>query len=108
MFVVAKQFSERPKLVGKTGIQIHHLHYGVVLVLLAVIAELFLGKNYWTIIFQGLGLGLILDEFISSLMLPEHRSIGLALYRRSFKGTLLLFLFLTFVLLTGAALYLQR
>src|SRR4051812_39595563 len=79
MFVWAKKFAEKPRLVGKTGIQIHHLHHGILLIFLAAAGLLFLGKNTWVILVLGLGLGMVLDEFISSLMLPEDRPFGLAL-----------------------------
>ena len=104
MFVVAKKFAERPKLIG-TGIQVHHLHYGIILLLISTAGLLLFGKNTWVVILHGLGLGLIFDEFISSLNLPEHRALGLKLYRASFVGTLMLFSAIVIVIILGGLLY---
>jgi hypothetical protein len=98
-FLIAhKKVFEQP-LKTKSGFQIHHLHYGVVLVFLGTILSLFIVKNVEIIILQGLGLGLIFDELISSLLLPEDRLVGLEIYRKAFKSTFILFFLVSALLI---------
>lgn len=76
----------------KTGLQIHHLHYGVVLIFIASQLLLFTGNSIYVIILLGLGLGLVLDEFIPSLYMPGDRPLELRVYRQALGKTLILFL----------------
>ncbi|OGI82217.1 hypothetical protein A3I95_00570 [Candidatus Nomurabacteria bacterium RIFCSPLOWO2_02_FULL_44_12] len=88
--------------------QIHHLHYGLVLIFVGTIILLFFGRNFWVIIFLGYGLGLAFDEFIGSLRLPEYRPLGLEIYKKAFKPTLALFLIVSLLLLGTALMYFYK
>jgi hypothetical protein len=61
------------------------------------------GKGFLCLAFLGLGLGLILDEFLPSLQMPGNRPLELELYRRTLWPTLALF---AAVGLTALGLYL--
>ncbi len=83
----------------KTGLQIHHAHYGILFILLASIILLFSGESVLVIILLGLGLGLILDEFIPSLLMPGDRPLELEVYKGSFLKTVFLFLIVIAIIL---------
>jgi len=91
LFYIAKDYFKKPFLRTKTGLQIHHLHYGILLVFIATLILLFLGKNIYVVVLLGLGLGLILDLFISSLIMKTNRRIELKVYKKTFTKTLILF-----------------
>lgn len=92
LFYVASHTFDRAFTRDKTGLQVHHAHYGILFVLIGIIALLFTGKNDFIIALLGLGLGLILDEFIPSLLMPGNRPLELEVYRKSFLKTVFLFL----------------
>lgn len=88
---LAKNYMEKPFLRTKTKLQIHHLHYGIILVFIASLLLLFLGKNIYVTILLGLGLGLMLDLFIPSILMKSDRKTELEVYRKTFIKTLILF-----------------
>ena len=68
----------------------HHLHWGIVLILIGVILLLLSKKDGTAIILFGIGLGFIMDLFIPSLQLETDREKELMVYRNSFIPTPLL------------------
>ena len=98
LFYIAKYKFDKPFTREKTGLQVHHLHFGVIFTMIAVITML-LTKTENTYIWAllGLGLGLIVDEYIPSLLLPGNRPIELGVYDKSFKPTVILFLFVVVI-----------
>jgi hypothetical protein len=95
---VKRKAFEKP-IKTQTGLQIHHLHYGLIFIFCSAVVLLFEGNKSIVILLLGLGLGLVFDEFISSLKLVEHRPLGLEIYSQSFKGTLILFVTISSALL---------
>ena len=92
LFFIAPYIFDKPFSRTRTGLQIHHAHYGILFVLIANIFLIFDIKNNFIIALLGLGLGLILDEFIPSLLMPGERGLELEIYKKSFLKTILLFL----------------
>jgi len=90
LFFLASHYFHKPLLRTKTGLQVHHLHYGVVLLLIAALILLFSGESKTVIAL--LGLGLMLDLFIPSLLMEGDRPRELEAYKKSLFGTILLFL----------------
>ncbi|MBU0958860.1 MAG: hypothetical protein KKB31_02830 [Nanoarchaeota archaeon] len=84
----------------KTKLQIHHLHYGLIILTLASFLILFTGENYYVIGLLGFGLGFALDEFIPALLMPGNRPIELKAYGEGFKPTLILLIILILLLLS--------
>lgn len=76
----------------KLGLQIHHMHHGIILLLIGNITLLVAGLSPFVIILSGLGLGLIMDEYIASLILPGDREVELQVYQKSARKTTYLFL----------------
>ncbi|MEI8249050.1 MAG: hypothetical protein WCG07_00965 [Candidatus Taylorbacteria bacterium] len=93
LFYIAKHTFNTPFTRTKTGLQVHHLHYGALFTMIAVITMLLTHTQspyIWALL--GLGLGLIIDEYIPSLLLPGDRPVELGVYDKSFKPTVILFL----------------
>lgn len=76
----------------KSGLQIHHIHYGILFILTASFILLFSGKNNYVMALLGLGLGLCLDEFTPALLMPWNRKVELEVYEKGFISTLIIFL----------------
>ncbi len=90
LFYAASRLFDKPLLRTKTGLQIHHLHYGIAYIFVASLLILFLSANIYAIVFLGLGLGCMLDEFIASLMMPGDRPLELRVYRNALSKTAIL------------------
>jgi hypothetical protein len=81
----------KTELREKTGLQIHHGHWGIIFIFISSMALLFFEKNIFSTSFMGLGLGLLLDEVIPSLMMPsKDRVFELEVYKKAQKSTILL------------------
>ena len=75
----------------KTGLQIHHAHWGLIFIFVSSLWLVFAEKNMYIILLAGLGWGLILDEIIPHLRMPsDDRALELEVYRKSTKPTLIL------------------
>ena len=81
------------------GVRFHHLHFGIITVVVAAVILIFSGANIFSVGFLGIGLGLILDEFIPSLLIPHQEPLSTKLYLSSLRGTTILFAAITVVLL---------
>ena len=73
-----------------TGLTIHHFHFGMLLLLIAILLLVFFKKNDYTIGLTGLGLGITLDQFVPSLLLQTGRAEEVAVYFDSLFGTIIL------------------
>lgn len=91
LFYIAKHKFNAPFTRTKTGLQVHHLHFGVIFLVVAVEMLLISGQSYFFWILLGLSMGLIIDEYIASLMLPGNRPLELDIYDKAFKPTVVLF-----------------
>jgi hypothetical protein len=96
---IAKNYMKNPFLRMKTKLQIHHLHHGIILVLIASLILIFLGNNIYVTILLGLGLGLMLDLFIPSLMIKSNREEELKVYKKTFLKTSILFVVIILIIL---------
>ena len=72
--IVLLRGGEVSVLRGITGYSVHHSHYGILLVLIGVLAFLFVQAREISLVLSGLGLGSILDSFVSSLMPSVSRA----------------------------------
>ena len=92
LFYIAKHKFNTPFTRTKSGLQVHHLHFGVIFTMIAVTIMLLTHtENIYVWALLGLGLGLIVDEYIPSLLLPGDRPVELAVYDKAFKPTVVLF-----------------
>jgi hypothetical protein len=91
LFLFRKKF-DRPYLREKTKLKIHHLHYGMIFLILASFILLFYGKNNYVVFFLGLGLGLMYDEFIPALIMKSNRKDEMNVYRKALIPTAIMFL----------------
>ncbi len=99
LLFMKSRFFEKPFLREKTGLKIHHIHYGILISLIATIFLLFIEKNVYITTALGLGMGLMCDEFIPLLLAKSKRSDEITAYRKSFKSTLILFVILIILLI---------
>ncbi len=76
---------------GLTGFKVHHSHYGVIILTVAVILLIFYEVSSLTIAVAGLGLGLALDSFISSLFPSLNRAGEIVNYSGNLIPTMILF-----------------
>ena len=98
LFYIAPHVLKEPFTRTKTGLQVHHMHYGILFVLVASVTLLLNGESIFVVVLLGLGLGLMLDEFIPSLLLAGDRQLELEVYRKSFSKTVYLFLIIILVI----------
>ncbi|MFH1162342.1 MAG: hypothetical protein V1696_03690 [Candidatus Jorgensenbacteria bacterium] len=94
LFLLAPHVFNKMALRTRTGLQIHHLHYGIVLIFLASLLFLMESESVFVLVLLGLGLGLVLDEFIASLLMPGDRPLELEVYRKSLFPTAAIFSFI--------------
>ena len=97
-----EKFFDKPILREKTGLKIHHMHYGMIVLLIAITFLLFIEKNIYITTAMGLGMGLMFDEFIPALLMKSKRKDEMIVYKKSFLPTLIMFaiLIMLLVLLT--------
>lgn len=87
LFIISKPL-EQITPYTREGLKFHHFHYGMMLLVVGILGLLLLGNTNFTIILTGLGLGTALDEFFTSLNLPEPEPTVTKLYQKSFLPTL--------------------
>jgi hypothetical protein len=95
LYYIHRVYFKESKIRIKSKLQIHHLHYGAVFLL--IVAFIFIGKNNYSMAL--FGFGLILDEFVPSLLMPGNRKVELQVYGKGFIPTLIIFLLIFFILL---------
>ncbi|KKT96301.1 MAG: hypothetical protein UW97_C0016G0001 [Parcubacteria group bacterium GW2011_GWA2_45_15] len=99
LFYALSHTFDKPFTRTRTGLQVHHIHYGIIFILIGTLVLLFNGSSDTVIILLGLGLGLMLDELIPSLLIPGNRPLELEVYKSSFSATFMLFLGIVFLVL---------
>jgi hypothetical protein len=82
-----------------TGLSVHHYHYGIILLTMAVILLIFYKISSLTIILAGLGLGSTLDSFISSLFPSINRAQEIVNYNLNLIPTIVLFVGVIFLII---------
>ena len=90
LFFIAPLYFKRPLTRSVLKLRWHHLHWGIILILVGTIFLLLSGKNGVAIILFGIGLGFTIDLFIPSLQLETDREKELVVYRNSLIPTLFL------------------
>jgi len=98
LYYLYRDYFKISALRKKSGLQIHHIHYGIFIILVASFILLFFGKNNYVISLLGLGLGLCLDEFIPALLMPWNRKVELGAYEKGFISTLILLVVIILIL----------
>ena len=83
-----------------TGLNIHHYHYGILLVLIATLLLIFHKKSSLAIILAGLGFGTYFDGFLSRLFTQTARTVEIFNYNKNFIPTTILFTFLLIITIT--------
>ena len=91
LFSVVPIYFKRPLTRSVLKLSWHHLHYGILLTLAGVILLLYFHKNTIVTILLGIGLGLMMDLFIPSLLLETNREEELVVYKKSLVPTIFLF-----------------
>jgi hypothetical protein len=74
-----------------TGLQIHHYHYGIIILAIALLVYLFLSKNRIVVALLGFGLGSILDSFVSGLLVSHNRMQEIINYNMNLWNTIIIF-----------------
>jgi hypothetical protein len=97
IFLISKPLSEIT-VHTREGAKFHHLHFGVVVLFVGILLVLTYGKNNVSLAFLGFGFGMIIDEYIPSLYLPEPEPFTSTLYRQSFAKTAILALVLAVII----------
>lgn len=88
-----------------SGWRTHHHHYGVLLLSLGILVMIASNNSLPSLVPTGIGLGLVMDEFIASLFLTHKEPEGSRLYRRSLSWTIALFCTIALLLLLLGRLY---
>lgn len=88
-----------------SGWRTHHHHYGILLLTLGVLVMIASNNSPSSLVPTGIGLGLVMDEFVASLFLTHKEPEGSRLYRRSLSWTVTLFCTITLLLLLLARLF---
>jgi len=104
-FALSRKSFHNIELRQKSGLQIHHGHWGFLFALIAMFLFVFLDiRDIWTFGLTGLGWGLMLDEIPPMLKMPTPgRDIELDVYAKTQKaafviiGSLALISFLLFL-----------
>lgn len=73
-----------------TSLNVHHMHYGIVALVVGILLLLFWRRTLLTIIVGGVGVGLVLDAFIPSLLLSTTREQEIAAYTKGLIPTVVL------------------
>ena len=106
-FAVNRLSFERMPLREKSGLNIHHGHWGFLLAFISMNLLVFGIHNILSIGLAGFGWGLMLDEIIPMLKMPSPgRTLELAIYDSSRRPTIILMV--AVVLLALALFLLQR
>ncbi|MGA9779318.1 MAG: hypothetical protein ACLPRE_10460 [Limisphaerales bacterium] len=90
-FALNRLSFHRPTLRQKSGLNIHHGHWGFLLAFISMILLVFGVYNVCSIGLAGLGWGLMLDEIVPMLKMPSPgRTLELEVYDRSKSATIVL------------------
>lgn len=89
IYFLSKPYRQMAEYI-RQGPKIHHLHVGFMIMFVGILALLVSGKNAYSISLLGLGCGMVTDEFIPSLYIPEQEPLVNSLYRKYFVQTVAL------------------
>ncbi len=84
-------FEKISNIRDKSGLQIHHGHWGLLWIFISSIYFIFGDKNIYIIFLAAFGWGLLMDEIIPALKTPStDREAELQIYSKSTKPTMIL------------------
>jgi hypothetical protein len=90
-FAMNRSLFHRTRLRDKSGLNIHHGHWGLLMVLISTWMLVFGLRDYASIGLAGLGWGLMLDEVIPMLKMPSPgRNLELDVYGKTKNATSIL------------------
>jgi hypothetical protein len=90
-FALNRPSFHRLTLRQKSGLNLHHGHWGFLLAFISMILLVFGVYNDLSIALAGLGWGLMLDEIVPMLKMPSPgRTLELEIYSRSRSATIIL------------------
>jgi len=90
-FNIKRSSFDRTPLREKSGLNIHHGHWGFLLAMISAFMLVFGWRNAASIGLVGLGFGLMLDEIVPMLKMPSPgRDLELEAYGKSRNATILL------------------
>jgi hypothetical protein len=90
-FALNRPSFHRLTLRQKSGLNLHHGHWGFLLAFISMILLVFGVYNDLSIGLAGLGWGLMLDEIVPMLKMPSPgRTLELEIYSRSRSATIIL------------------
>jgi hypothetical protein len=90
-FALNRSLFHRTRLRSKSGFNIHHGHWGLLLAMTSTWMLVFGFHNYISIGLAGFGWGLMLDEIIPMLKMPSFgRNLELDVYGKSRNSTIIL------------------
>lgn len=81
------------------GLNIHHIHYGIVFILIASILVIIEIQKIYILALLGFGLGFMLDDFIPSLLIKSDRKKEIRTYSKSFMPTIILIILIIIIVL---------
>jgi len=84
---------------ASTGLNIHHYHYGIIMVLIAILLIMFYKKTNLSIVLAGFGFGTYFDGFISRLVGTTSRKVEILNYNQNLIPTIILFISLSIIIL---------
>lgn len=88
-FALKRSAFMKTELRDKSGLAIHHGHWGLLFVFIASFALAFGYRNFWIVALMFYGWGLILDEIVPMLKMPSvGREKELEVYARTLSGTI--------------------
>ena len=88
-FALNRSLFHQTRLRNKSGLNIHHGHWGFLLALLSTWMLVFGFHNYISIGLAGFGWGLMLDEIVPMLNMPSpDRNLELDVYGKSRNTTI--------------------
>ena len=91
MFFIVPRHFKMPFTRTALKVQWHHLHWGIILILIGTAVLLRTGEiATLSATLIGLGLGFSVDLFIPSLLLETERKKELVVYRKTLRSTLIL------------------
>jgi hypothetical protein len=83
----------------KFKLTLHHFHFGILLITIAIFVLLEKGVTQVTSFLLGLGLGCVWDEMPSSLFMKTKRKDEMESYEKGLFGTVIVFLVFTVITL---------
>jgi hypothetical protein len=90
-FALGRPLFHRTRLREKSGLNIHHGHWGFLLAFISMNLLVFGVHNIFSIGLTGFGWGLMLDEIIPLLKMPSlGRTLELEIYDRYKRATIIL------------------